>query len=132
MEKSHLKLPFRLGATSMVFGDDLLENAGLLVSMVDNIEIILFHTPTLHNIPTTEEIHALKKICEEEDVTFTVHLPASLEVAAPERERRMKSVQLDLEAKGVIARSNTKPLRLYKNYQSVCFIISQSDGELST
>lgn len=97
MEKSHLKLPFRLGATSMVFGDDLLENAGLLVSMVDNIEIILFHTPTLHNIPTTEEIHALKKICEEEDVTFTVHLPASLEVAAPDRERRMKSVQLARE-----------------------------------
>ena len=97
MEKSHLKLPFRLGATSMVFGDDLLENAGLLVSMVDNIEIILFHTPTLQNIPTTEEIHALKKICEEEDVTFTVHLPASLEVAAPDRERRMKSVQLARE-----------------------------------
>jgi len=81
----------------MVFEDSLLKNAGLLAEMVDDIEIILFHIPTLHNIPTPEEIHALKKTGEQEDVTFTVHLPTSLEIASPDKEQRRESVQLARE-----------------------------------
>lgn len=81
----------------MVFGDELLKNARLLANMVDYVEIILFHTPTLHNIPTSEEICSLKKIGDQEDMAFTVHLPASLEIAASDRTQREKSVQLARE-----------------------------------
>lgn len=78
----------------MVFGKDLLENARNLARLVDDIQIVLFHTPDLHNIPGTNEISMLKKISEQENVTFTVHLPASLEIASPDRTRREESVKL--------------------------------------
>lgn len=64
----------------MISGKDLLENVRLLVGLVDHIEIVLFHTPSIHNIPGTQELRMLKKIGEQENVTFTVHLPASLEI----------------------------------------------------
>lgn len=81
----------------MIFGDELLKNARLLANMVDYVEITLFHTPTLHNIPTSEEIHSLKKTGKQEDMAFAVHLPASLEIAATGKEQREKSVQLARE-----------------------------------
>ena len=81
----------------MVFGDDLLENAHRLAALVDHIEIVLFYTSTLHNFPTFNEIKALKKLGADEDLSFSVHLPAALEIACPQREKREKSVQLAID-----------------------------------
>jgi len=81
----------------MVFGADLLENVRLLAGLVDHIEILLFHTPSLHNIPRPHEIRTLKEMGGQENVTFTVHLPASIEIASSERRKREESVQLASE-----------------------------------
>ncbi len=97
MRKSSPQAPYKIGASSMVFGGDLLENVRLLAGVVDHIEIILFHTPSLHNIPGRHQIRALKGIREQEDVTFTVHLPDSLEIASSDKSRREESVQLATE-----------------------------------
>ena len=78
----------------MVFGEDLLENAHLLAGVVDHVEIVLFYTPSLHNFPSVGEIKALKRLGADEDVSFSVHLPAFLEIASLDREKREKSVQL--------------------------------------
>lgn len=96
MRKSYPKLPCRVGAPSMVFGEDLLENVRLLAGFVDHIEIILFHTPSLNNIPGPNEIRTLREIGED-GVTFTVHLPDSLEIACSDRTKREESVQLAKE-----------------------------------
>ena len=77
----------------MVFGENLLENAYLLAGMVDHIEIVLFYTPTLHNFLSVGEIRALKKLRIDEDMSFSVHLPAFLEIASPDRKKREKSVE---------------------------------------
>jgi sugar phosphate isomerase/epimerase len=81
----------------MVFGEDMLENVRRLAGLVDHIEIILFHTPSLHNIPGPHQLRILKSIREQEDVTFTIHLPDSLEIASSDRFRREESVQLARE-----------------------------------
>jgi len=78
----------------MVFGEDLSENVRILAGLVDHVEIVLFQTPTLHNIPGSRKIRKLKKIGEQENVTFTVHLPASLEIASADKTKRKKSLQL--------------------------------------
>jgi sugar phosphate isomerase/epimerase len=96
-ERIMKSVPYKVGATSMVFGEDLLENVRLLAGVVDHIEIILFHTPSLHNIPSPHQIRTLKSIREQEDVTFTVHLPDSLEIASSDKSRRKESVQLATE-----------------------------------
>lgn len=78
----------------MVFGRDLLENVRLLAGLVNNIEIVLFYTPSLHNIPDQKEINMLKKIGEGENIRYTVHLPASFEIASGDEKKREESVRL--------------------------------------
>ena len=78
----------------MVFGEDLLNNVRLLKGLVDHIEILLFHTPSLNNIPGSHEIEILRNTGKQENVTFTVHLPTSLEIASTEKGKREESVRL--------------------------------------
>jgi sugar phosphate isomerase/epimerase len=100
---SIFKAPFNIGAPSMIFGDDLVQNVYLLADMVDHIEIVLFHTSDLHNIPRNREIQRLKRIGEEKDITWSVHLPASIEIASSDKKIRATSIQL---ARDIIERMN--------------------------
>jgi sugar phosphate isomerase/epimerase len=92
-----LGLPFKIGAPSMVFGENLLENAYLLAGMVDHVEIVLFYTPALHNFPSPSEIKALRKLGANEDLSFSVHLPTFLEIASRNRKKREKSIQMVID-----------------------------------
>ncbi len=91
-------LPFTLGAPSMVYGEDLLENAAILSGLLDTVEIVLFHTPVQNNLPSSTEIRELKAIGDKKGTAFTVHLPASLELAAEEEGQRRASLAIALEA----------------------------------
>ncbi len=77
----------------MVFGEDLVENVRRLSPLVDFVEIVLFRTPNLHNLPTAMEIRELKKIGAGEGIGFTVHLPASLEPASTDQTLRHESLE---------------------------------------
>lgn len=93
-------LPWRLAAPSMVFGHDLLENVHRLCSFVDVVEIVLFHTPEQHNLPTCQEIGELKTLARKRGVAYTVHLPSSLEIAAHDPSRRREAVAMANDISG--------------------------------
>ncbi len=97
MKERYPCLPFALGAPSMVFGNDLIENVQVLAGLVNDIEIVLFHTPTLDNIPTCNQVRMLRRLGERERLTFTVHLPTSLEPASWDANRREESLRLARE-----------------------------------
>jgi len=78
----------------MVHGKNLLENAKRLADLVDNIEIVLFNTPNLNNTPNSDELDLLRKLGRKKKVTFTVHLPASLEIASKDRKLREQSIKM--------------------------------------
>ena len=78
----------------MVFGHDIVENARALSDVMSSVEILLFHTPALHNIPNPAQIKELKTIGEEKGTVFSIHLPASLEIASSDGARRNESVRL--------------------------------------
>ncbi len=93
-------IPFKIGAPSMVYGNSVVENAKMLANNGNGLnftEILLFHTQTLHNIPTPREVLTLKEIQNRTSTNYTVHLPASLEIASKNREVREKSIRLILE-----------------------------------
>lgn len=92
----------------MVFGEDLVDNVQRLAKLVDHVEIVLFHTPMLHNFPVAKEIDALLEIKAREKISFSVHLPTSLEIASTEREKREASVQLAREL--FVQTSSLEPL----------------------
>jgi hypothetical protein len=53
---------FKTSAPAMIFGNDIVENAEILVELVDNIEIVLFHTPTQNNFLSRSDLHRLAQI----------------------------------------------------------------------
>jgi sugar phosphate isomerase/epimerase len=82
-----------LSAPSMVYGMDLVENVKKLSHIVDHVEIILYHTQDRHNIPTPKELALLEKVQGETGLTYSVHLPASLEIAAADANTRNASLE---------------------------------------
>lgn len=81
----------------MIFGHDIVENADMLSAMVDNVEIVLFHTPTQNNFLSRRDIIALSDITRQTGVGYTVHLPTSLEIAALDSEKRAESIRRTVE-----------------------------------
>ena len=94
MHEVFRNLNYRIGASSMVFGHDLVENAGMLCRMVDHVEIVLFHTSELNNIPCTDAIRSLYEIGRKYATTYSVHLPAMLEIGARNQSRRNEDIRL--------------------------------------
>jgi len=68
---------FLLGATSYVVEAGLPENARFLRSRVDDMELVLFHTPEASNLPSEEEIGALAELASD-GFGYTVHLPLDI------------------------------------------------------
>ncbi|GAB4258283.1 MAG: hypothetical protein Kow0092_05810 [Deferrisomatales bacterium] len=78
----------RLGAPSMVFGPDPLENVRRLAGTVDHVEVVLFHSDGLHNLPGPAEARALGEALRAHGMSASVHLPTTLELASPDPARR--------------------------------------------
>jgi sugar phosphate isomerase/epimerase len=78
----------------MVFGEDVVHNVQMLDGRVSHVEIVLFYTSSLHNLPEGSKIRLLKNLGERARITFSVHLPTSMEIASPEKSTRQKSLLL--------------------------------------
>ena len=76
----------------MIFGNDIVENAEILIELVDNIEIVLFHTPTQNNFLSRSDLRRLAQIGSRHGVSYTVHLPDSLEIASSSAAKRAESI----------------------------------------
>jgi sugar phosphate isomerase/epimerase len=86
--------PFRLGTTSYIIPDDILPNARYLAGKVRDIELILFEVDDgPNNLPSAEVIDELSKIAQENDLTYTVHLPLDLKLGEHGSERDQSLVK---------------------------------------
>ena len=81
----------------MIFGHDIVENAEILSTIVDNVEIVLFRTPTQNNYLASREIATLADISLRTGITYTVHLPTSLQIASSDLVQRIESVESVVE-----------------------------------
>ncbi len=90
-------VPFKISAPAMIFGHDIVENAEILAELVDNIEIVLFHTPALNNFLSRADVQRLAQIGSRHGVSYTVHLQDSLEIASSSAAKRAESVGRILE-----------------------------------
>ncbi|NLK13860.1 MAG: sugar phosphate isomerase/epimerase [Spirochaetales bacterium] len=84
----------RLGTSSYIIEDTLIENVRYLASLVDDIELVLFETPESSNIPGIDEIHQLNGLAAEHDLTYTVHLPMDAYPGSRDEKVRISSVDL--------------------------------------
>ena len=78
-----MKLPFRIGTTSYIIPDEIIPNVHFLADQVDDIELVLFEVEDgTNNLPDAETIAALKKAARDHHLSYTVHLPLDLHLAA--------------------------------------------------
>jgi len=86
--------PFRLGTTSYIIPDDILPNARYLAGKVRDIELILFEVDDgPNNLPSPEVIDELSLIAQDNDMTYTVHLPLDLKLGDNGSERDQSLVK---------------------------------------
>lgn len=85
--------PFRLGTTSYIIRDDLVPNTRFLGPLVDDIELVLFESDEISNLPDENVIASLNCLRTEHGITFTVHLPLDTQLGSLDEEERRRSVE---------------------------------------
>ncbi len=87
------RLPFKIGATSYVYPDDILPNVHKLKDRVNDIELVLFESDNAGNIPTQKDLRELRRISNKRGLTYTVHLPLDINLGSGIDGQRKKSVE---------------------------------------
>ncbi|MGE4453576.1 MAG: cobamide remodeling phosphodiesterase CbiR [Sphaerochaeta sp.] len=86
----------RLGTTSYIIPDDILPNVRYLSDKVDDIELVLFESEAMSNLPDRSTIKALASLAKEHQLTYTVHFPLDIHPGSQsivERNRFVDSIQ---------------------------------------
>jgi sugar phosphate isomerase/epimerase len=99
------RLPFRLGSTSYVYPADILLNVRRLAPLVDDVELVLFEVEGQSNLPSQAVVAELNMLADAHDLTYTVHLPLDLRLAACDNAWRHPSMD---KARRVV--QSTRPL----------------------
>ena len=86
------RFSFRLGTSSYIIPDDILPNVEFLAERVDDVELILFESDEMSNIPDEATVGSLRRLAAEHDLTYTVHLPLDADLGDTEDESRARSV----------------------------------------
>lgn len=85
-------MPFRVGTTSYIYPDEVLPNVQRLAGRVDDVEIVLFEVSSRCALPDCAVVDALRRLGEVHDLTYTVHLPLDLALAAGDGDTREQAV----------------------------------------
>lgn len=82
--------PFKIGCTSYVIPDALIPNVEFMADKVDDIELVLFESKEIANLPDKATIASLQQIGQKEHITYSIHFPIDLHAGTPvEYERKM-------------------------------------------
>jgi iron complex transport system ATP-binding protein len=87
------RFPFRLGTTSYIIPAALLPNVTALAPRVDDVEILLFESDEISNLPSGETVAGLRGVGDERGLTFTVHLPIDIQLGERDETERRNSVE---------------------------------------
>jgi sugar phosphate isomerase/epimerase len=87
------RFPFRLGTTSYILPDNLVSNVAYLANRIDDVELVLFESHEVSNLPGPAEIEALAALACDHDLTYTVHLPLDADLGSGDETIRRRSVE---------------------------------------
>jgi sugar phosphate isomerase/epimerase len=82
-----------LGTTSYILPDDLVPNVTFLADRVDDVELVLFESDEVSNLPDADVIESLAILACEYDLTYTVHLPLDIDLGSCEASVRRRSLE---------------------------------------
>jgi sugar phosphate isomerase/epimerase len=127
-----MRLPFRLGTTSYIIESGLTDNLLWLARRpgafrIREMQLVLFDTPEISNIPSPEETARLAGIAADYDMAFTVHLPGDITLGDADPSIRRASSEMFARVVDVTSR-----------LEPICWILhiplpdeKETDGYLS-
>lgn len=86
------RFPFRLGTTSYIIPDDLVPNLRFLAGQVDDVELVLFESHEVSNLPDAAAIQALSRLARAHKLSYTVHLPLDTPLGSGDTLTRQRAV----------------------------------------
>lgn len=86
------RFPFPLGTTSYIVPDNILPNVRLLAKVVDDVEIVVFESDEISNLPDPEVVEELRSLAESNRLTYTIHLPMDVSLGHADGAVRRASV----------------------------------------
>ncbi len=78
------KFAFRLATTSYIIPGAIIPNIRFLGRHLDEVELVLYESQGVHNLPPLAEIRELADLAEDFDLTYNVHLPGDLFFGDPD------------------------------------------------
>ncbi len=87
------KFPFRIGTSSYIIPDDIIPNIKYLSQLVDDIEILLFESDEISNLPNDTIIQEMNSLAKKFNLTYNIHLPIDIALGATDESLRKNSVQ---------------------------------------
>jgi sugar phosphate isomerase/epimerase len=100
-----IKYPFRLGTTSFILPADMLTNVKYLAPKVDDVELLVFESDEMAELPDEGTVRELRRIAASEGLTYTVHLPLDIwlgDFSPKERERSINKCLRTIAGMGVV------------------------------
>jgi sugar phosphate isomerase/epimerase len=88
-QSSEKKYPFILGTTSYIIQADIVTNVQYLSKYVEDVELVLFETEQITNIPSSDEIQQLREIHDRTGIGYTVHFPIDNKAGSSESDERI-------------------------------------------
>jgi sugar phosphate isomerase/epimerase len=82
----------KIGTTSYIYPDDIIPNVRKLVSLVDDIELVLFEGKDYSNLPSEQDVRTLREISLETGISYTIHLPIDLDICSRDSDFRKFSL----------------------------------------
>ncbi len=86
--------PFKLATTSYIYPDHILPNVTTLAPLLDEVELVLFESEGLNNLPDEREIKALMDFSLHGKTGFNVHLPIDIFLGDKSEEVRSKGISV--------------------------------------
>lgn len=86
------KFPFKAGTTSYIIPADIIPNVRFLAERVDDIELVLFESDEISNLPGQDVLRALITLAKKHDLSYTVHLPLDIALGATDETLRRESI----------------------------------------
>ena len=93
IKKDRMRFPFRLGTTSYIIPADIVPNVIALAERVDDIELVLFESESISNLPNRDTVNILRSVAKEHDLTYTVHFPLDIDLCSADERIRVSSIK---------------------------------------
>lgn len=87
------QFPFRVGTTSYIIPDEIIPNIEYLKDKVDDVELVLFESDEMSNLPSDDDVAKLQDIGEGYDLTYSIHLPLDVYLGSADTAIRERSVE---------------------------------------